>query len=125
VYCDFKTSYSQLLIRSNKNLMYVNRLNIILCEIYRCVKKLNPIYLHKLFTLSTNPHNTRGKVKLKQPSFNYVKFGKDKFSCNGAKLWNTLPDNVKIKDKISKILKQCCICGEDPSVHVHIVTYAF
>jgi hypothetical protein len=103
VYCDFKTSYSQLLIRSNKNIMYVNRLNIILCEIYRCVKKLNPIYLHKLFTLSTNPHNTRGKVKLKQPSFNYVKFGKDKFSCNGAKLWNTLPDNVKIKDNFKDV----------------------
>ena len=98
VHCDFKSSYSQLLIRSNKNLMYVNRLNIILCEVYRCVMKLNPIYLHKLFMLSTNAHNTRGKVKLKQPSFNYVKFGKEKFSCNGAKLWNALPDKVKSKD---------------------------
>jgi len=98
VYCDFKSSYSQLLIRSNKNLMYVNRLITILCEVYRCVMKLNPIYLHTLFTLSTNAHNTRGKAKLKQPSFNYVKFGKDKFSCDGAKLWNTLPDNVKCKD---------------------------
>ena len=98
VHRDFKASYTKLRSCSNKNLFCQNRIITILCEVYRCIMKLNPMYLQELFTIAPNIYNTRGKIKLEQPSCKYVKFGKEKVSYHGAILWNALPDHVKVKD---------------------------
>ena len=68
--------------------------------------KLNQMYLHELFTIAPNIYNTRGKIKLEQPSYKYVKFGKEKLSYHGAILWNTLPDHIKVKDTFSYFKRQ-------------------
>ncbi len=101
VHHDFKSTYTELRSYSNKKLLYENRLLIILFEVYRCIMKLNPIYLHTLFTTSTNLHNTRGKLKLNQSIYNYVKYGKNNFSYNGAILWNMLSDDLRCLDKFN------------------------
>ena len=71
VHRDFKASYTKLRSCSNKNLLYENRIMTILCEVYRCIMKLNPMYLHELFIIAQNIYNTRGKIKLEQPSYIY------------------------------------------------------
>ncbi len=47
-----------------------------------------------------NLHNTRGILKLNQPTYKYVKYGREKFSCYGVKLWNILPDTIN-SDKLN------------------------
>ena len=101
VYNDFKSTYTELRRYSNKKLLYENRILIILCEVYRCIMKLNPIYLHDMFVTSSNVHNTRGKLKLNLPNYKYVKYGKDTFSYNGTMLWNMLSDDLKCTENFS------------------------
>ena len=75
---------------------------------YRCIMKLNPMYLQELFTIVPNIYrsNTRAKIKLEQPSYKYVKFGKEKLSYHGAILWNTLPGHIKVKDTFNDFKRQ-------------------
>ena len=95
VYRDFTSSYSDLRKRSNNSLLYVNRLRLILCEVYKCVYKLNPSYLHELFTFNETVYNTRGNNKLRHKTYNYVKFGKENVSYTGVVLWNNLTDEFR------------------------------
>jgi len=106
VHNKFMATYTELRQMSNKRLLYETRVNTILCEIHKCIYKTNPCYLHKLFELNVNCYNTRGILKLKQPSYRYVKFGKNKLSYHGVKLWNLLPDDLKDNCSISKFKKQ-------------------
>ena len=84
VFCDYNASYTELRQRSKKKLLYENRLNYILYEVLKCVRKLNPSYLHKMFSIKSNVYNIRGKQKLQQPVYNIVKCGKNRFSYHGA-----------------------------------------
>ena len=95
VYCDFKTSYCDLLERSNKCLLYNSRLKIILCEVFKCINKLNPSYLHEMFTKKSDRYNTRGRLNLQQPTIHCVKYGRNSFRYSGVKAWNALPDDFK------------------------------
>ena len=51
VFCDYNASYTELRQRSKKKLLYENRLNYILYEVFKCFRKLNPSYLHKMFII--------------------------------------------------------------------------
>ena len=95
VFNNFSASYTELRERSNRPLLYVNRLKMILHEVYKCITKSNPSYLHNLVTIQNNVHDTRGKFKLEHNRFNYVKYGKESFSYLGAMLWNDLSDDFK------------------------------
>ena len=96
VYRDYKSSYEYLRQKSDRLLLYEYRLKTMLCEVFKCVHKLNPLYMHDLFKLTTHNHNTRGSMNVVLPHFNYVKHGKDTFSYYGAKMWNLLPQDMKL-----------------------------
>ena len=51
-----------------------------------------------MFSIKSYVYNIRGKQKLQQPVYNFVKFGKNRFSYHGAKLWNILPDLLREKE---------------------------
>ena len=59
VFTIFSASYAELRQRSNTPLLYVNRLKMILQEVYKCITKSNPSYLHNLVTIQNNVHDTR------------------------------------------------------------------
>ena len=118
VYRDYKSSYEYLRQKSDRLLMYEYRMKIMLCEVFKCVHKLNPLYMHEIFELNTHNHNTRGTMNVVLPHFNYVKYGKDTFSYYGAKMWNLLPEDFKLvnsyhvfKSSIESLTTRRCLCS--------------
>ena len=64
VFCDYNASYTELRQRSKKKLLFENRLNYILYEVFKCVRKLNPSYLHEMFSIKSNVYNIRGNAEI-------------------------------------------------------------
>ena len=92
---DFTSSYSELRLKAKKTLLYVNRLRLIVSEVYKCIHKLNPSYLHSLVHLRELNYDMRNTMYLQQPPFKYVKYGKDCFRYQSTKLWNLLDKKYK------------------------------
>ena len=94
IYNDFSSSYTTLRQKANRPLLYVERLRMIVTEVYKCVNDLNPDYLNTLFSLKTQVYNTRN-IHVNLPNYRTVKYGKHCIKYEGAFLWNLLDNNVK------------------------------
>ncbi len=49
-YCDFQSSYKELRERAGVPILYVDRLRTSMCEVYKIINEIGPIYLQKLYT---------------------------------------------------------------------------
>ncbi len=101
--------------------MYTQRLKHILIEVYKSTNSIGPVYLHDMFKAKTVKRNLRNKFPLDQPKFNTIKYGKESLRYEGARLWNSLENNIKesqtlniFKEEIKKwpgISCNCSICS--------------
>lgn len=56
---------------------------------------MGPSYLRNLIEIKESAYDTRGTYQLVLPNFKTIKYRKECFSCEGAKLWNSLPNSFK------------------------------
>ena len=77
------------------------RLRFLAIEMYKCVNKLNPQFMNEMFIAHPVTYDLRDSSRLEQPSFNTLSFGYKSFMYYGAKLWNSLPPNVKQSESFS------------------------
>ena len=77
-----------------------------------------PIYSENLFEPQITFYNLRNKCKVKQQPFKMVKYGFNSLRYQGAKLYNTLPNDTKQctnREDFIKALKEWngpkCNCG--------------
>ena len=95
VYKDFDSNYETLLNRSNFPTLELRRQRTIATEVFKALNGLCPPYISKLFTLSNS--STRSNAKnLILPSVRKTFSGLHSFKYFGAKLWNELPDKIKL-----------------------------
>ena len=118
VYNDSVSSYEQLLCMSNNSTMYTDRLRNIAIQVYKIMNNLCPSYLNDMCIMKTNGYDLRNKIQLIQPKVNTVTYGIFSFRYHGAKIWNLLPDHVKMAPKLDtfKVLlsqwhKSLCNCS--------------
>ena len=95
VYNDKTSSYDDMLTRSNMLSLSVFRLRFMAIEVYKCVKQNNAQYLNELFVGKPPTYHLRDTDLLKQPRFKTYRFGYRSFAYYGAKLWNSLPIELK------------------------------
>ena len=95
VFNDHETSYEQLLLMSDKSLLYVNRLRSMLQFVYKILHHNVPLYLNNMFSQDVVIHNTRCHMKVIQPTFNTMLHGYNSICYQGSKLWNAIPNNIK------------------------------
>ena len=95
VFNDYSTSYDSLLKLANLLPLSIFRLRFLAIEVYKCIKKENPTYLNDLFTSRIPNYNFRDNDLIQQHRFKTVKYGYKSFQYYGAKLWNSLPPEVK------------------------------
>ena len=106
VYCDFDSSYSELLQRNNEMSVH-SYLEYALCiEVYKCLNNLNPDYLCSLFERKPQTYNMRDNYKIVQKKFNKIFSGYHSFTYYGAKIWNGLPIKLKSIETINDFKKQ-------------------
>ena len=115
---DYESSYQDLLIKSGQPLMFVSRLRSIACEVYKSIHKLNPSFLHDLFTYKHTGYESRRKIKLHQRLVKTQTYGIRSVRYEGAQLWNKLPPEIikaesfqTFKSLIKKWEGPQCQCG--------------
>lgn len=95
VYNDYVSTYDDLLCRANVFSLSIYRLRFLAIEVYKCVRNENPQYLNTMFVKKSSVYSLRDTDILHQPKFNTYTFGYRSFAYYGAKLWNSLPLDLK------------------------------
>ena len=64
LYNDYEISYEELLLKSDRATMNVNKLRILCTEIYKTINNLNPEFMRDLFSLRETSRLVREKYVL-------------------------------------------------------------
>jgi hypothetical protein len=123
VYSDFKSSYTDLRIKSDRPLMYTERLRSILKQVYRCINDLGPKYMTSIFKYNegSRSHNI---LQLHQHKFKTNKYGFNSFQYQGSRLWNGIENKFKLSNNFKNSIKKwsllcnCNCCNECILKHV-------
>ena len=100
IYSDRESSYDNLLSRGNLLTLSMYRLRFLAIEVYKCVENKNPQYLNALFIKKNSHYELRDTDLIFQDRFNTMKYGYRSFTYYGAKLWNSLPSDIKKSQSI-------------------------
>ena len=95
VYNDSLSSYATLLQHAKKPSLYLSRLRKLSLEVHKILTHQSPSFLNDLFVMKDSAYNLRDNVKVHQPVFNTMTFGRNSLRYQGAKLWNLLPIEIK------------------------------
>jgi len=101
VYNDQISTYEELLTRSNLKSLHVRNMKAIALQVFKCINSLGPKYLHDMFIPKCTKYNFRDGSILHQNRFYTVKYGFLSFKYHGAKIWNSLPPDLKTNTEFS------------------------
>ena len=105
-YDEYKTKYEQLLASRNERTLYQRRFIAICSEIYKTIRKyLNPAYIHDIFAQRPSNYPTRKPNDVFISKANRKTLGLNSMRIEGSKLWNLLPENIKMSSSLA-IFKQ-------------------
>ena len=115
---DYISSYRDLLDKVSKPTLYVAQIKAIAIEAYKCYVNQNPPYINAMFDSVDKPYKLRGGPLAEQPKVNTIYSGLNTFTYQAAKIWNSLPSNLKeasslfdFKQRILKWPGPVCQCG--------------
>ena len=95
IYKDNVSTYDTLLEKSNMLPLGLLRLRYLVIEVFKCINGMNPTYLSDMFTIKEQPYNMRDQMTVFLPKFKTRTYGYRSFRYYGAKVWNSLPTNIK------------------------------
>ena len=93
---DYEISYEELLLKSDRATMNVNRLRILCIEIYKTINNLNLEFIRDLFTLRETSRLIREKYML---NLN-IPLEAQAF---GPKVWNSLHYHIKSSENLESL----------------------
>ncbi len=70
-----------------------------MCEVYKIINEIGPIYLQKFYTQKKTPYESRAAVPVAVPKFRTTEFGKRSLRYEGACLWNCLDNRAKVSTR--------------------------
>ena len=112
--CDFQSSYKELRERDGVTILYVDRLRTSMCEVYRIINEIGPIYLQKLYTQKKTPYESRSAVPVAVPKFRSIKFGKRSQGYEGACLVNCLYNRAKVSTTLKEFKRHILLWEGQP-----------
>ncbi len=119
---DFNSSYEQLLSRSNRNTLCVQRLRLILSIVYKSVMKQGPMYVNDLFVINENSKSRR-YFPLVQPQFKIRRYDLNSFRYQASHFWNLLEYCFKDPTALRKWEPQCGCTNYDTCFFKKSVMY--
>ena len=93
---DYMSDYLMLLNASGSVSMEVRRMRYLGVEIYKTLNDLNPGYMKDIFQVQQSAYSTRRPCNMKVPRVNQTTFGSRSILYEGAKIWNYLPNSLKL-----------------------------
>ena len=101
VFNDFNSSYEKLLQEINQPSLRARRINDMLILVFLALNDAAPSYISRLFTERQTNIGLRGKRRLVIPRVNTTNYGLHSFRYHASKLWNLLPDNVRVSTSLA------------------------
>ena len=92
---DYDLSYTDLCDNLNTSPLLVSRLKLILIEVFKSLKNINPEFINDMFHHKCITYSLRDPDKLVSFKPNSSTFGVRSFTYIGCKLWNELPNSIK------------------------------
>ena len=97
VFNDLNNSYEKLLQEINQPSLRVRRINDMVVLLFLALTNAASSFISDLFTeRQTSISLLRGKRRLVIPGVITTSYGLHSFRCHANKLWNLLPDNVRV-----------------------------
>ena len=90
---DYLSRYAERLEKYSSVSLETKRLCMMVCEIFKTLNNLNPVFRKDIFHHS--PNITHKKYNLYIHTQNTTKFGNKSLRAFGANIWNTLPEYIK------------------------------
>ena len=89
------SSYNELLEKYGAGTLELNCLCVMCAEIYKILNGIAPSYMQSPFVMNQSQYSSRQPLNLYLPRVNQTTYGLNSFRCEGAKLWNSLPEDIK------------------------------
>ena len=109
LYNDHRSSYSELLEKSERCTMHVSRLRVLCIEIFKTLKHLNPPFMSDIFKIKSSRYSSRNPYDLQHHRPNQVTFGSNSLRSLGPQIWNALPNEIKSTNNLNsfkRLIKQ-------------------
>ena len=102
LYNDYNSPLEEILKKSGKVCMEVNRLRYLCIEIYKRINNINPSFTKQISQLRETNRTVRNqyKLNLSVPKVNQVSYGEKSLRFYGPKIWNSLPLHVKTSENL-------------------------
>ena len=96
IYKDYNSSYDELLINTDTPSLFMSRIRLILFEVYKCIRDINPPIINEIFENKPITYSFRNKHKIEQKKKRTTTYGLRSFGYTGAKLWNDISPHIDI-----------------------------
>ena len=100
IYSDHSSSYNELLEKYGAGTLELNRLRVMCTEIYKILNGIAPSYMQSLFVMNQSRYSSRRPLSLHLPRVNQTTYGLISLRYEGAKLWNSLLEDIKSTENL-------------------------
>ena len=102
IYKDYNSSYNELLSNSGTSSLLMYRIRLIIIEVYKCIRNLNPQIINEVFEIKPSTYSFRNEFKLEQRKKRTTTYGLRSFGYVGAKLWNDTSHHIDLSTFINR-----------------------
>ena len=105
VYCDYKSTFEELLERDNAFTVHQRNIQSLAIEMYKTKMNQNPTFMKTIFVEKRETgYNLRSKDMQDFESINIHKVhkGEDSLRFLGCKIWKLVPQNIKESESVDK-----------------------
>ena len=118
MYNDSQSSYGDLLNRTGKNMLYMDRIKKIATFVFKCINSIGPSSVHDFYKTKDLSYSLRDPYKIEQPLTKTSSYGLNSLKYSGATIWNKMPLHLKETIEIQsfrRLIKSwtgpSCACG--------------
>ena len=102
IYNDKQSSFIELLNKDNSVSIHMRNIQKLAIEMFKFRKGLSPPLMGNIFKLRTEiPYNLRNISEFSRPTVNSVYHGTESISNLGPKIWDILPQELKVIDNLA------------------------
>ena len=95
VYCDYNSSFNELLDKDGSFTVHQSNVQSLAIEIYKYLNDLSPAILSEVFKVSkTIPYDLRMRNELYARNSKTLRYGTETISFLSPKIWSLIPQNI-------------------------------
>ena len=122
VYDNFTSSYKELLQKHNKASLHLMRAKVMIELVFKILNSEAPPIKSNFFKLKSTPYDLRANKILELPKYRTIKYGKNSYGYQGAKLWNLIPNTMKDISNFNEF-KQALLAWNGPECNCSTCFY--